>query len=366
MKKERDSGMELLRIAAMLLVILAHLYNYGGFFNNAVAVGGVVKHLAIGTKLLSRSAVDIFVIISGFFMLKTPYDFKKSLNRSKDIYIKILFYSLSLSIVFLILGPSFCLYGKDIMPRYKIILRAIFPVSTQQWYFLTDYLLLCLVAPFINRAIQGIEKKHFAFLVAILTFVFSVWQTFYFISPFSKWLIIYGYNDIPDGKNLFFFVYLYILGGFLSSVVKPKDKPDFRYLALSVLTLFLNFVLFRFLPKSVGYTETGMKYSNIFVVATAAFLVLFFSTVHFKSRLVNKIASTTIGIYAIHEFCFVRNAVWKIFDFSKMDCSNLFVDIVKVGFTLLAVFFACSAIELLRQQVFTFVKKTKAKNIPEK
>ena len=54
-KRERDSGMELLRIFAMLLVICVHMFSYGGFYTAAKAVGGHVHSTALLMKLASRS-----------------------------------------------------------------------------------------------------------------------------------------------------------------------------------------------------------------------------------------------------------------------------------------------------------------------
>ena len=50
-KRERDSGMELLRIFAMLLVICVHMFSYGGFYTAAKAVGGHVHSTALLMKL---------------------------------------------------------------------------------------------------------------------------------------------------------------------------------------------------------------------------------------------------------------------------------------------------------------------------
>ena len=91
-KRERDSGMELLRIFAMLLVICVHMFSYGGFYTAAKAVGGHVHSTALLMKLASRAAVDIFILITGYFMSQQSFNLQKSLHRSFDVYKKMLFY----------------------------------------------------------------------------------------------------------------------------------------------------------------------------------------------------------------------------------------------------------------------------------
>ena len=63
-------------------------------------------------------------------------------------------------------------------------------------------------------------------------------------------------------------------------------------------------------------------------------------------------ASTTIGIYALHEFKFNRQWIWNVFNFEKYDCSNLGVNIARIVVIMLLIFLVCSLIELVRQQLF--------------
>ena len=101
MKKERDSGIEVLRILSMLLVIGVHALYYGHYFDMAKSVGGSVFSSTLLIKFATRSAVNIFVMISGFFMIHSKFNMKKTYKRAADTYIKILFYSVVLTIIFL-------------------------------------------------------------------------------------------------------------------------------------------------------------------------------------------------------------------------------------------------------------------------
>ena len=361
MKKERDSGMETLRLIAMVLVILVHAFNYGGFFSAASEVGGSVRAAAILVKIASRSAVSLFVLISGYFMIRTPFDLKKQYRRAGSTYLTILFYSVVLSVVFLCLGKDYLYYGETVMPTSKIILRALFPISSQQWYFLTDYLLLCLLAPFANLAVQKLTKKQYTVLIAVLLWIFCGWQTLSYLSPFKRWFVLYGYYDMTEGKNVVFFLFLYLLGGYIALHTKERKRPNFAFLAVSLGAVLANYFLYTRLPKDFGWRDTAMKYSNVFVLLFAVGLLLFFKDLHFRCKPLNVLASTTLGIYAIHEFCFVRNQLWSWFDFKAMDCSSLPKNAAVLALAVVSIMLVCGAADLLRQGLFGLISNVHKK-----
>ena len=350
--RERDSGMEVLRIFAMLLVIVVHMFSYGGFYSAAKAVGGHVHSTALLMKLASRAAVDIFVLITGYFMADRPFDLQKGLRRSAGIYQRMLFYSVILTLIFLCFGPSHLIaYGKQ-MPVWQAILKGLFPVTSQTWYFLSDYLLLCLLIPFLNLALQMLTKKEYRVLLTILILLMSVWATLLPMRPFSYVFETFGYKNVLVGKNIFHFVFIYILGGYISFFARPRQKPNFLFLAGAAGTVLVNYLLFTRLPGWFGYQTVAQQYSNPLIIANAVFLLLFFKDLHFRSRLVNLLASTTLGVYALSEFRFVRTYLWQWIHFEKSDVGNVFKNVLAIGVSALAVFLACALIDLLRAWLF--------------
>lgn len=359
--RERDSGMEVLRIFAILLVICVHMFSYGGFYDAAKAVGGHVHSVALLMKLASRAAVDIFLLITGYFMVDRPFDLKKGLQRSAGVYQKMLFYSVVLTIIFLCLGSEYLIaYGKQ-MPVWQAILKGIFPVTSQTWYFLSDYLLLCLLMPFLNLALQMLTKKEYRVLVIILVLLMSVWAVLLPMRPFNYVFETFGYKNVLVGKNIFHFVFIYILGGYISFYTAPRKKPNFLYLAGALGTIVLNYLLFTRLPGWFGYQAVAQQYSNPLVIANAVFLLLFFRDVHFRLRLVNLLASTTLGVYAISEFRFLRTVLWKWLHFEKADVGNVFKNVCMVALAAVTVFLACALIDLLRVQLFRLLGRLQRK-----
>lgn len=361
MKKERDSGIELLRIFAMLLVIMVHAFSYGGFYAAARSAGGATADAALLMKLTTRSAVNIFVIITGFFMVHAPFDLQKNLRRAGRIYQKMLFYSVAPTLIFLCLGSSYWVDRGNVFGLKQVVLKGLLPVSSQTWYFLTDYLLLCLLIPFLNLALQKLTKKQYLLFALALTAFMSVWMTLVHVQPFSFVIEPFGYEDAVRGKQVFHFVFIYILGGYFGRFHPPKEKPNVLFLLGAAGTVVLNFLLYVYLPKRWGWRDVAGDYTNPILVLNAVLLLLFFKDLHFRSRVVNALAGTTLGVYALTEFRFLRTVLWKTVNFEKFDNSNLWLNFWHVALVAGGVFLAAAAVDLLVGFGIAGVKKLKGK-----
>lgn len=356
MKKERDSGIELLRIFAMFMVIGVHLLLYGNYFSIAIEMGGKTQEAAVILKLFLRCAVNIFIIITGFFSVRSKSDFKKTYKRVLKIYSSILFYSIVLSLLTIFLGENFRTIEGTAYSVSEIIIKMFFPVSSQCWYFLTNYILLMLIVPFLNITLNNITKKQYTVLLIILGYIMSVWLFIGKLNIFKNVASDYGYDMIIEGKNIFSFIFLYIIGGYISLHIKATNKPKIRYLVLAISTVAINYLLLSKLNPEINYVSVAYGYANPLVILCAVFIFLFFKDLHFKSKIINMLGSTTIGVYAISEFSFFREWLWNIFDFTKFNCSNTFKTYLKILGVILIIFLGCSIIDLLRQRLFSRIE----------
>ncbi len=356
--KKRDSGIELLRAITMLMVILIHAFLYGNFYSESVAAGGANAEFMTIIKLSLRPAVNIFLLITGYFMVKSEFNLKKSYSRVFNTYSRVWFYSVILTVIFLILGPEYCIpvMSSTPMPVHKIILRGIFPVTSQMWYYLGNYIILCLLAPFINISLKAITKKQFQTLLIVLSLFMSVWMTLLKVYPFNIWFSSFSFGSVFDGKNIFSFIYIYIIGAYLGLHAQKRDNPKYAYLYSAFACLIVNYILMSYIDPELGYRGVSMNYSNPFVILQGVFMLLFFKDLHFHNRIINTLASTTLGVYAIHEFTFVRSLLWeRLFDFREMEkFSFLTVLLISVG-----IFVVLAVVDLLVQKLFGVFEKIK-------
>jgi surface polysaccharide O-acyltransferase-like enzyme len=369
MKKERDSGIELLRVFAMLLVIGVHAFSYGGFYAEARAVGGHVAAAALLMKLATRAAVNIFVIITGYFMVRAPFDPKKNLRRAGGIYQKMLVYSVVLTAVFLVLGPACWVDRGTQFSLLQVVLKGLTPVTSQTWYFLTDYLLLCLLVPFVNLALQKLTKRQYTALALGLFAFMSVWMTLVHVLPFRRVIEPFGYSDLVGGKQVFHFLFIYVIGGWLGRFCEPRKRPQPLWLCAALGTVLLNYLLFTRLPSSCGFQGVAGDYANPLLVLNAVCLLLFFKDLHFKSRIVNALGGATLGVYALTEFRYLRTVLWNTVSFKKMDNGNLWLNFVHVALVLCGVFLAAAAVDLLVSRLLLLlrsaVQKIKLKKVKQ-
>ena len=231
------------------------------------------------------------------------------------------------------------------------------PLFSQEWYFLTDYILLCLFAPFMNIALQRITKYEYQILLILTSVVMSLWLCLSNLEPFWDVLRDNGHDGLFTGKNVFSFMYIYMIGGYIGLYGKKRKIPQFLYLFGAFFCVIINYFIWTRFDEFLTYEDVAMSYANPLVVLTAVFALSFFKDLHFYSRVVNVIASTTIGIYAIHELEYMRDLIWSKFDFSKMDCSDLTVNLIRIVSIMMFVFFAGAIIELARQLLFIGIGK---------
>ena len=101
-KKERQSGIELLRIIAMLQIIYLHVCDHGGMYNASASAGDLDGFLVAFVWSFCRAPVDVFIMITGYFMITAKFDIKKTVKRAGTTYGAMIFYSIGISIIYFI------------------------------------------------------------------------------------------------------------------------------------------------------------------------------------------------------------------------------------------------------------------------
>ena len=155
-KFSRNSNLELLRIISMILIV-SHHYSVHGFTINDMDFSRnkyIVDFLSLGGKL----GVNCFILISGYFSIKSKFTIKKLLKLEGQV----LFYSISFLMLFLtVLTPKESI-------GIKLILKNLLPVIYNCYWFATTYIILMILSPYINILILNMKKTIHAKLIYIL------------------------------------------------------------------------------------------------------------------------------------------------------------------------------------------------------
>ena len=356
-QKERNSNFELMRIVSMLFIILWHIYMFGGIRNNPRIMNPTIKVFFEIVLFIIIVHVNSFVLISGYHQYKSKFNLKKLFSLI-DIS---LFYRVVIVLVLLLLG--LITIGKIEALRY---FSPLLLTENGEYWYLRVFILLYIFSPFINLLIQKLNKKnHFQLLV--LLFIF-----------FSFLPFVSG-NRINEnyGYTLSNFIFLYLIGSYISKY-KIKEKilnrisnNLYRLLLfiIFILSAIFNFCLYKttgqfFLTgKIIGELSRNINsmhiaYSNPLVIIQTVSYFLFFESFNFKSKIINKISSLTLGIYLIHNNTYLKLFLYK---WLKIENGNVYSYkfILYVFIMIFVIFILCAIIEFLRQIIIGFIKKRK-------
>ncbi len=128
-KNTRDSRFEVLRIIAMLLIVLFHFslqaqpYRLDEGSHNIIYIFLVRLFMPFG-----KIGVDIFVIITGYFLGGKVLSIKKSLERIWTVWSQSIFYSILLFVLYTIFNHKI---NKDYIIK---AIKSIFPFITNGPY----------------------------------------------------------------------------------------------------------------------------------------------------------------------------------------------------------------------------------------
>lgn len=335
--KVRESNLELLRIISMLLIVTHHLAVHTPFIFENIHIKYIVYFISLGGKI----GVALFVLLTGYLQANKPLKIK---NLFK-IWINVFFYSILIYIFFYF-------YNKNYISDIKFY---IFPITYSLYWFMTSYFFMYIILYFFNFQIFNIERKNLLKFIIFLTFFFSIIPSFFNISI--------GYSSI------LWFILLYLIGGYIKLYIK-KTKNKYLYFLSFLIFYFIIFI--RTIKDSVVIEANSYIITNyigtddFFILLTSIFIILFFINLDIKYNIyINMIASTTLGIYLIHDHPSMRFLLWnKCFKLFEITQSKyLILNSIKAIFI---VFFVCMIIDLIRKFIVEVLLKKYVSWIYEK
>lgn len=352
--KVRDSGVELLRIILMLQVIYLHVSAYGKFGSINLELGGLHALSYWVHQTLSRCPVYVFVLISGYFSVTSKATMKTIWPKAKTVYLSAIFYSLTITLLILVTGIA--------NVGELDVIKSFFPLTSRTWYFISAYLLVFVLSPVINLALTKLSKEDYRILLIVLFFLFSIWQIAANVEPLKQVISVNSVIEATKGRGLYGFMFMYIIGGYVRLHVKPEEKPAWKYLALYVGLALLDIAIV-YAVKGVPVLENYRKIVNFnnapIAILQGVCLLLFFRTVHFKSKFINKVSSHNLGVYMIHEHWLMRGVLWnKIFAATQNPAfyASPF-HLVKIYGIILVIYVVCIVIDMCRELIFNCIGK---------
>ena len=350
--KMRNSNFELMRIVSMFFIVIYNIIIHGKLLENSHGTTHFVLYIILATCIVH---VNSFILVTGYFQCKSKLKFTKVIQLNNSIW----FYTVSIVLFFIIVkGNTF---------NSTELLKTFLPISYNDYWFLTNYLILYLISPILNTVINNIDEKKFKRIIVLLLFIDSILPT----------LTNSSFFNVTLGYSLYHFIFLYFVGAFLRNypiedwyIFKKTSKK-----ALQLISLFIFFLMafINIINQSASkellnmhpiIAEVGIIFSNSFIaynnplviIQTIAFFV-FFSTLNLKSSFINYISTATIGIYLIHDNNNIRNVLYKFLGFNGNNYSVMILG--KILGCAILIFISCLIIELIRKFIFKLIYNTK-------
>lgn len=337
--KKRDMNFELLRIISMILIISSHYIIHSGILDTIDKFS--INYFFIDfIRALSRISVGLYVLITGYYMVKSKIKIKKLFNT----WMIVIFYSVFMCILSLLLKQDVGMKG---------ILKSLLPVSSGLYWFATVYIAIYTLAPFFNILINKINKKQYIILLFILFMYLVVDKTIFTDNR---------YIDARDGESFIWFAFLYLVAGYIRLYFNKHVNKKICIsiiLLVSIIIVLLRFLSMKFIGKEL---ERLLYFSNILNFVSLISLFLCFKDVQIKNQKINniigKISPLTFGIYLIHDNFYFKPFLWvnllKVSDFANSKYLILHFVI-----SVILVFTVCGLIEFVRTKIWNLCSKLK-------
>ena len=300
----RMVNMELLRCISMMLVVVLHFLGKGNLLGDLTK--GDMPGVGITAWLLESFAivaVNVYMMISGYFLSATT--FKPS--RLLQLLLQVWTYSAGVGMVAALLG----IVPAEQLTTYYYV-QLLFPISMGHYWFLTAYVFLYLLLPFVGTALKRMTRTQMQFMAGVLLFAFCVLKS---ILPVRLDMDNKGYDCL-------WYLTVFVTAAYIRRFGLPKLNKVWKGLLLyivSALAVFGGTMALRMI-----YLKTGslglligvcLEYNHL--LAFLASLGLFMAFVNMKTdadifltRLILKIAPCTLGVYLLHENLGLRY-VWQ-------------------------------------------------------
>ena len=249
-------------------------------------------NLVLSALYLAFAKVDVncFVLISGYFLIYSHGIRGKHIGR---LWGKTLFYSVGLTLLFL---PAMDLSAKDIV-------RSALPVKFELYWFITAYIGMYLLHPFVNRAVYGLSQREFLHVVFLFVGMFCLYSfkgdTFY-----AHW-----------GRGILWMMTLYLIGGYIRIYGFSVGRMQglYWYIGCSLLTFLCSAIYF--LRKGTFFSESLFANNQPLILIASISFFLLFKDIKIEGarckRGIQCIVPSVLSVYLIHEQWIVRTVIWQ-------------------------------------------------------
>lgn len=357
-KPARMANLELLRCIAMMMVIVLHYLGKGGMLSELT--GGAVSKAETAAWLLESFcivAVNVYMLISGYFLCTSSF----KVSRLIQLWLQIWAYSVVFGLVGALTGVL-----RETAFDTHYLLTLLFPVTMGHYWFMTAYVFLYLLLPFVGMAVKKMTKQQMQTALGILLLVFCV----------SKSVLPVRLEMDGQGYDCLWYLCVFLAAAYVRRFGVPFLERKGRGVALYVgccLLVFAGTFALREVYLRTGGLDRRIKmcleYNHILPFLAAVGLFGAFCRLRLQGRaadIVNRIAPYTLGVYLLHENLGLRYTWQKWLGAEGLATAVGNVDsgfgvvgslFAWTGAAVVAVFFCGILVDAVRKGIFSGVHK---------
>lgn len=334
---ERQSNIELLRIIAMLMIIAYHFVVHGA--NEVIPYTVTPERIWVNLfSMCGKMGVNLFVLISGYLGISREFSFKKLFH----IEGMQLFYSISLMIIFTVANHTFDVRG---------IGTSLFPTLFDEYWFVSSYIILYLLTPFINRFLRDVDRNTYRQLILLEIILWS--------------LIPFFTIRISTGMYFTQFLWMlvtYTIGAYIGLYHDDLSnktviiKFNINWISVFWICIFIDaiYIIFtvligRWNPTFLYYSIYASYGSNSPIIIIGAIgIFLYFINIDMGSiKWINSLAASSLPVYMLHENKWFSSWFWRrAVSYSRMMSMPLII--LYSLFLILAIYILGHAVNQIR------------------
>lgn len=275
-KKARNTNVEIVRILAAFMVIVSHIFTGTDGGKSFKGISQVIC-VFFQSTLNGNLGVMLFMVISGYYLIKCTR--KKVVNMIAITW--------CCSIFSLIMRLSFIESYRDSVSLTSIA-ASLIPTSSGYYWYMSCYVCLMILSPFINKAIDKISRSDYTKLIIAMIVLFFALPTFVYFDIMGD-----------KGKGLITMVCAYFIGAYLAKYkIEISTKKGILGIAVLTLITFAGNMAASFVRKGV----TSYPFSRectLTVLGTAVLIVLLATKSRRSNKFINTVSSRVIYVYLI-------------------------------------------------------------------
>lgn len=304
---KREVNFEILRVLAMFFIVAWHFIVHGIMHvltSDTLSVCKIISFSSLANWIiieyityLTAVGVNCYVLISGYFLVKSEF----KLHKVVKIWFQTLFYSVGIYVILTCVGIiNFDIKG--------FVLSGLI-IRNNTYWFVTQYIALVLLSPFLSKLALSLTKQKFQLLLLVL-FIINVSLNFGF--PYG------GIYSSP--VNISWFIFLFYVAAYIR-LFNPFAQRKIEYGKYYLVFCFILLISYLLYEYSL-YHWRGMNISyrsspayNGYTFFSSILLFLWAKHYSFKNnilcRFVVRLAPYTFGVYLIHDNPYIRTLLWE-------------------------------------------------------